>query len=163
MELFPPKYVFDTNSLSVIFKHYYCDSFVSFWKKFNSSVKKKEIISVRQVRKEILKLKNNSYLEKWVKEVDNDFFSDPNIDELRFINEIYSIKHFQVNIGRRQRLKGEPFADPFVIAKACILNCCVVTEEKYKENSAKMPAICRHFEIDCINLEIFLKREKWIF
>ena len=45
------KYVFDTVTLSVIFRHYYLDRFPSFWNKFNDLKDKKDIISVREVRR----------------------------------------------------------------------------------------------------------------
>jgi len=64
---------------------------------------------------------------------------------------------------KKERLQGNPVADPFVIAKAKVLNGCVVTQEKYKENAAKIPNVCKHFEILCIDLEKFMENENWKF
>ena len=54
-------------------------------------------------------------------------------------------------------------ADPFVIARAKILSGCVVTEEKFKEGAAKIPNICKHFNIECIELKDFMVRQEWQF
>jgi hypothetical protein len=60
-------------------------------------------------------------------------------------------------------LHGGAFADPFIIAKAFVEKATVITQEKYKENATKIPNICNHFKIDNIDLQGFLKKEKWIF
>ena len=46
---------------------------------------------------------------------------------------------------QQERLKGKPVADPFVIAKA------------------KIPNVCNHFGILCINLDGFMEKENWTF
>ena len=61
---------------------------------------------------------------------------------------------------KKKRLKGGAFADPFIIAKAKINNAIIVTQEKYKENSAKIPNICKEFNIKYVDLEGFLNLEK---
>ena len=66
-------------------------------------------------------------------------------------------------IRKKERLKGKPVADPFVIARAKILNASVVTQEKKADNAAKIPNACEHFGIDCINLEGFMEEENWTF
>ena len=61
--------------------------------------------------------------------------------------------------------KGTPVADPFLIAKAgaSLDPSCVVTQETWSPNSAKIPNICDFFNIDCINLEQLMERERWQF
>jgi len=49
-------YIFDNNTLSGIFRHYYRDSFPSFWVLFDKAVLEGNIVSVREVRNEIKKL-----------------------------------------------------------------------------------------------------------
>ena len=66
-------------------------------------------------------------------------------------------------IRKKERLQGKPVADPFVIAKAKSLGGSVVTEERWKENSANIPNVCEYFGISCINLEEFMKKEDWTF
>jgi len=155
-------YLFDTNSLSVIFRHYYYERFPSFWEKFDSFKEKGKIISVRETRKEIEIIKRGDRLEDWIKQ-NSDFFKDPTIEELKFITTIYSVNHFQHNLEKTKLLNGGAFADPFIIAKARVNNAIVVTQEKRKENGAKIPNICEYFGIECIDLNGFLVKENWIF
>ncbi|MDI6752342.1 MAG: DUF4411 family protein, partial [bacterium] len=46
---------------------------------------------------------------------------------------------------KQERLQGKPVADPFVIAKAKILNGCVITQELKKPNAATIPNVCEYF------------------
>lgn len=156
------KYVIDTNSLSAIFGHYYFERFPSFWERFNALIHNNDIISVREVRREISEQKRDDALEKWTKE-NTEFFQDPTNKELSFITEIYSIRHFRNNLEKRKLLKGGAFADPFIIAKATNNSATVITQERYKNNSAKIPNICEHFKINCIDLEGLLINENWEF
>jgi len=131
-------YVFDTNTLTAIFRHYYYDRFPSFWEKFNSLKHEKRTISVREVKREIETLKRDDALEKWIKE-NTEFFEDPSVNELKFVTEIYKVKHFQQNLGKKQLLHGGAFADPFIIAKAKMIPGIVVTQEKKKKTALKYP------------------------
>ena len=47
------KYVFDTNSLIVLFKNFYESRFPTLWRNYNELVSSQKIISVREVAKEI--------------------------------------------------------------------------------------------------------------
>lgn len=156
------EYLFDTSSLSVIFRHYYHERFPSFWEKFDTFKEKGKIISVREARKEIENIKRGDRLEDWIKQ-NSDFFEDPTIEELKFITTIYGVNHFQQNLEKRKLLNGGAFADPFIIAKARANNAIVVTQENIKENGAKIPNICEYFGIKCIDLNGFLVKENWIF
>jgi hypothetical protein len=154
-------YVFDNNTLSSIIKFYYYERFPSFWERFNELMLAGEVVSAREVRNEI-KNWGEETLAKWA-ENNPIFFEDPTIEEMQFVSEIFKVKHFQQLIGNTQRLKGSPVADPFIIAKAKVNDGIVVTMEKYKENSAKIPNICRHFDIRCMNLEEFMIEKDWKF
>ena len=79
------------------------------------------------------------------------------------VAEIFKVTHYQAMIRKKERLKGKPVADPFVIAKAKVCNGWVVTREKWKENSAQIPNVCEHFGVPCMNLEGFMKKEGWTF
>lgn len=156
------KYVFDNNSLIAVFKHYYFDQFPSFWELFNPMVKSKEILSVREVRREMEESNRWNLLKKWAKNYP-DFFSAPSEEELKFITTIFEVKHFQTNIEHKKLLAGKPVADPFIIAKAKVNNAIVVTEEAFKEHASKIPNICAHFNIENLNLQQFLIKENWTF
>jgi hypothetical protein len=92
-----------------------------------------------------------------------DFFEDPTVDEMDFVRGIYKIRHFRQNLDRKKLLQGGYFADPFVIAKARVKVAVVVTEEELRNNGARIPNICRHFGVQCTNLEGFLTAKDWKF
>ncbi len=155
-------YVFDTSTLTAIFRHYFVDRFPSFWERFNTAIEEQRICSVREVLNEIKELKRDDELENWSRK-NREFFHDPTLDELNYITQIYSVKHFQGNLEKKKLLHGGPFADPFVIAKAKVENATVIVQEKFTENAARMPNICHHFEIPYLDLKGFLESEEWIF
>jgi hypothetical protein len=156
------RYVFDTVSLRVI-GNYYPNQFPSFWAKFDALVTAGEIISVREALSEIqFQAKSAPHIYRWAKQ-HRSIFLPPTADEAHFVAKIFAVKHFQSLISEKQRLRGSPVADPFLIASAKIRSACVVTEEEKKPNAAKIPNVCDHFGIDCINVEKFLEREGWQF
>jgi hypothetical protein len=155
------KYVFDSDSLINLFRHYYPERFPTLWEKFHALVSAGELISVREVYNEIVSGEDS--LAIWAKGQRKELFSEPTTLELQFVSEIFKVQHFQAMIRKQERLKGKPVADPFVIARAKISGACVVTQEKSTENAAKIPNVCKHFGIDCTNLEGFMKKESWTF
>ena len=155
------KYVFDSDSLVNLFKHYYPETFRTLWENFHALVSAGELISVREVFNEIGSREDS--LAIWAKEQKNISFLESTTEELKFVAEIFQVRHFQAMIRKQERLKGKPVADPFVIARAKIYGACVVTQEKNTENAAKIPNVCEHFEIPCINLEGFMEKENWRF
>jgi hypothetical protein len=154
-------YVFDTSSFRVL-DHYFPARFPTFWEEFNRLITNERIISVREVRRELENQPIRTHLEEWVKN-NRDIFLLPEAEETEFIRKIFSISHFQQMVSRKNQLRARPVADPFVIASAQIRQGCVVTEETYKPNAARIPNVCEHFEIDCISLEVLMEREGWSF
>jgi predicted nucleic acid-binding protein len=157
------KYVFDSDSLIDLFRHYYPERFPTLWKQFEVLVSGEKLISVREVFNEIGSSEDR--LGKWVKEKKRTLFLKPTVEEFQFVGRIFRAKrgHFQAMIRKQERLKGKPVADPFVIARAKALSAYVVTQEKKTDNAAKVPNVCEHFEIPCDNLEGFMKKENWKF
>lgn len=94
-------YVFDNSSLSNILNHYYQDRFPSFWEKFDDMVKAEKIISVREVRNELTRKFDDDKIDRIAKQNDK-FFTNPTLEELSFITQIYSVKHFQQNLDRKK-------------------------------------------------------------
>jgi len=155
------KYVFDSGPLIDLFRHYYPSRFPTLWEKFHNLVLEEELISVREVYNEINSRKD--MLTSWAKKEKDKLFSQPTIEEFQFVREIFQVRHFQSMIRKKERLRGKPVADPFVIARAKVLDCQVVTTELFKDNSAKIPNVCKHFSVQCINLEGFMEQEGWTF
>ncbi len=155
------KYVFDSGPLIDLFRHYYPSRFPTLWEKFQALVLGEEFISVREVYNEINSRKD--MLTSWAKKDKDKLFSQPTVEEFLFVRGIFQVPHFQAMIRKRERLQGRPVADPFVIARAKVLNCQVVTTEVFRENSAKIPNVCKYFSVQCTNLEGFMEQEGWTF
>ena len=154
-------YVFDTSSF-VVLNHYYPERMPSFWRDLDDFVSRGKVLSVREVLNELSRRGNKPDLQKWIN-ANKGIFMPPTERETLFVSEIFSVGHFQYLVGQKQRLKGTPVADPFVVASAKIRKACVVTEEDKKPNAAKIPNVCEHFGIHCTNLEGFMEREGWTF
>jgi hypothetical protein len=154
-------FIFDTNSLRVL-GNYYPEQFPSFWERFEITVEKKEVFSVREVYNEIVnQIKDEWYLD-WLKKR-KEMFLVPGAEEGQFVAEIFKVAHFQQLVGEEQRLKGQPVADPFVVACAKVCNGTVVTEESVKDNAAKIPNVCKHFNIKFTDVRGFLEINGWKF
>jgi predicted nucleic acid-binding protein len=156
-------YVFDTNSLIVLFNHFYLDRFPSLWVRFDELIIAGEILSVREVYNEIIAYGNQeSRLVQWAK-AHRDLFGQPSVEEMEFVAQIFSVAHFRALIRRKETLEGRPVADPFLIAKAKVENATLVTQEERRENAAKIPNVCEHFDVQYANLEGFMERQDWQF
>ncbi len=152
-------YVFDTSSFLEL-SHYYPKRFPSLWSAFDDLVKAGEIISVKEVLREISDRK--PVLLQWTQE-NKAIFYEPTPEEAIFLLEIFKVEHFQQSLEKQKMLKGGAFADPFVIAKAKINNGIVVTQEQMKPNGSKIPNICAHFKVKCLNFEIFMEEQNWVY
>jgi hypothetical protein len=148
-------------------KSFYFESFPTFWNNFNHLIDIGEIYSTREVYKE-LERKDNIFHEinYWIKNCNINkelFFSIPTQAELTELSRIFEIEHFHQCLNQRNIISGAPCADPFIIAKAMHLNAIVITEEKNKDHSAKIPTICTHFKINYLSLREFISKQNWIF
>ncbi len=155
------KYVFDTNAFSLLFRSYYRNRFPSLWKQFDKLVKSGAITSTREVLEEI----NDSHVQEMIEWASKhkELFPTPTTEEAIFVRTIFQNNHFQQIIETKELLKGGKNADPFIIARAKNLDLTVITMEKERENGAKIPNICRHFNILCESLERFMELEGWEF
>ncbi|MDP2155637.1 MAG: DUF4411 family protein [Sulfuricella sp.] len=154
-------YVFDTGSLSKL-KHFYPNVFKSVWIGLDSLVDDGSLLSTREVWKEMQNGEPHKHTNEWLKARQH-IFTVPSAEELKFVAQIFLVPHFRSLIGEAQRLKGTPVADPFVIAAAKVRNGTVVTEERIKPGAAKIPNVCAHFKVPCIDLETFMQGQNWEF
>ena len=154
-------YVFDNSPLSTLFRNYYRDRFPSLWQRFDDLAINGDIVSTREVLREIEDRPIES-LREWAAQ-NGELFTTPNAEEGTFVARIYAVQHFQQNRERQKILRGGRNADPFVIAKAVVTGRAVVTMEKLQPNAAKIPNICNHFGILCMSLEDFMEAEGWEF
>lgn len=154
-------FVFDNSPLSTLYRNYYRGRFPSLWAKFDVIVDDGRLLSTREVLNEI----NDSSLETlrdWAK-AHGEIFATPTAEEGTFVAQIFAVKHFQQNIEQKKLYKGGYNADPFIVAKAAVIKGTVVTMEHHAPHSAKIPNICKHFDIICLSLEEFMEAEGWEF
>ncbi len=154
-------YVFDTSSI-VVMNNYYPDIFPSFWSRIDQLAADGTVTSTREVMKELSRYNDRPHSLEWAKR-NSAIFRTPDANETTFVARIFAVPHFKQVISEKARLKGTPVADPFVIAAAQARNGKVVTEEVMRKNAAKIPNICEHFEIACIDLATFLNEQGWTF
>lgn len=156
------KYIFDTSTFIALFRKgiYDRDVFSTLWKNFDALVSKRQIISVREVRREIDR--KDDVLASWSKK-HAELFHEPNENQTRFIRKLFVNPHFQGLVKHKKIVGGGREADPFVIAYAHDVSGCVVTQEKNKPNAPCIPAICEHYHIQCVNLVGFMRAENWQF
>ncbi len=152
-------YILDTSSIRVL-GNYYPDVFPSFWEQLNDAIQRGEIGSVREVRKELELQDTSEHVAEWAK-LNAAIFLSPTEAEMQIVADIFKVRHFQQLIGEKQRLRGQPVADPFLVARAGACGGCVVTEEGLKPNAAKIPNVCGHFKIECIDMKRLLERFGW--
>ncbi|MCC6151971.1 MAG: DUF4411 family protein [Planctomycetes bacterium] len=154
-------YVFDTSAI-VVLKHYFPKRFPTLWKGLKYLVADGDVVSVREVQNELESYNEVDFIQEWIKD-NTEIFAKPENAELKVVRSILAVPHFQQLIGNKQLLKGTPVADPFVIAAAKVKNATVVTQEKAKPNAAKIPNVCEHFDVPCIDLESFMADQNWSF
>lgn len=154
-------YVFDTSAFSQLFESYYRNTFRTLWMNFDELIEDARITSTREVSREIADGRVES-LRSWAKD-NKHLFPAPVAEEGRFVAEIFRVQHFLQVIEQKKLMKGGKNADPFIIARAAAIQGTVVTMEREPRNGARIPNICRHFAIPCVNLEGFMDLENWQF
>lgn len=155
------KYVFDTSAF-VVLKNYYPTTFSTLWSHIDTLAGNGTIVSVREVFNELHNYNDVDFIQDWAKQ-HKAIFAKPSNDELLVVQQILAIPHFQTLIGNKAILKGTPVADPFIVAAGKVKDATVVTHEKFKPNAAKIPNVCQHFGVVCVNLESFMTQQGWTF
>ena len=156
------RYVFDTNVFSQLFRFYYSTRFPSLWTKFHEIVNDGRISSVREVMLELGDGRKSFGALEWAK-AHSYLFPEPDAQEAQFVRDILAVQHFQRVIQNKKNRVGKRNADTFIIARADSIRGIVVTEESDPPHGARIPNICRRFDVPCINLEKFMLRENWEF
>lgn len=154
-------FVFDSNCFDAL-EMYFPSRFPSFWRAFDEAVSAGQIISVAEVRKEFDSYSPAEHVQDWVKG-HPEFFSAPTGGELQAMAQIFAVPHFQQLIGKKQILQGRPVADPFLISCAWCRGATVVTEERPKPHSAKIPTVCEYFDVKWTNFEGMMTALRWTF
>lgn len=154
-------YVFDTSAF-IVLKNFYPSTFPTLWGRLDALVGSGTVISVREVFNELHNYNDADFIQDWAKQ-HKAVFAKPSNAELLIVQKILAIPHFQTLVGNKAILKGTPVADPFVVAAAKAESATVVTQEGLKPNAAKIPNVCQHFGVPCMNLETFMAQQGWAF
>ncbi|MDD9815733.1 MAG: DUF4411 family protein [Gammaproteobacteria bacterium] len=158
-------YVLDTGFFADS-RVYYQDVFPGFWEKIKDAVNQDVISSVEEVRAELERYGGpQEHLLDWIKDHRN-IFTQPSLAEQDKVRQILAVPEFQALVSSKNRLKGHPAADPFVIAKAWELGGSVVTtERKGSGNTPRIgiPYACEQFKVRCILPETFMEEMDWRF
>jgi len=153
-------YVIDTSVVSALHRNYFRSRFVTLWKLFDEMVLAGGFTSTREALRELEDQGGSAY--EWALK-NPDLFTTPDAQEGAFVAKIYAVPHFQANMERQKLLQGGRNADPFLIARAAATKSTMLTMEKLRQNAAKIPNICGHFSIPCVDLEQFMEKEGWTF
>jgi len=153
-------YVLDTSFIIRLHENYYRETFASLWERFDAMLAAGQFTSTREVKRELEE--QNDAATEWA-EANSELFATPTAGEGKFVTGIYAVKHFQQNIETKKILKGGKNADPFVIARAAAVKGTVLTMEQTKPHAAKIPNICEHFKLPCMDMRQFMVAEKWKF
>ncbi len=157
MELFPPKYIFDSGPF-IDLKNYPGDVFTSLWENFVYMISNGEILSSSEVLRELEDYDDE--IAEWAK-ANKKIFTKPTLEEQIEVRKILTLHPDLVK--EEAILLGKPYADPFVIAQAKLHECVLVHSEKFKPNAHKIPNVCKSFDVEEIALFEFFRREKWKF
>lgn len=153
-ETSPRLYVIDTCSLIAMTETYPLDVFPGVWSKVDELIDTNILISVEDVLVELSS--KDDEIHKWAKSR-GDIFRELDGDVQSSAIEILNSHPNLLDIKNRKSS-----ADPFLIAVARVSGGIVVTEEVYSggPDRPKIPDVCKHYNIDCINLLKMLRNEQ---
>ncbi|MHA1697736.1 MAG: DUF4411 family protein [Promethearchaeota archaeon] len=151
-------YLFDTSSF-IKLKNYPPRKDISYFDKIWDSIEKmirsSEIIIIREVFEELTRsTEKEDNVAKLVRSVQEFIFDYPEEMQKNILRRIINENKPMVGVGSK---KNE--ADLFLIASALYLKGVIVTEEKYRKKVLNIPSIVLKYDIECIDLIEFLRRE----
>ncbi|WP_407283257.1 DUF4411 family protein [Methanolobus sp. WCC1] len=163
-------YVIDTSSLIDMGRNYPMSIFPSFWRKFEELIHHHRIAAPDIVLSELER--QDDELTDWAKIHSQILFRDSSDMYLRVIDILSEFpKLIDPNDDHEQ-------ADPFLIAMALeitdgpqksLFDCpevVIVTQERYngkRSKKTKIPQVCTHYNIPCIQLLDLITNEGWEF
>ena len=152
-----PGFVFDTSSfIEPWVRRLPHDVFPGYWARLGGATASGEVISPIEVLHEVAKKQDDLY--KWLKERSKAFV-ELDSPQQQAVREILARFDKLVKAHKRQTA-----ADSFVIALARVRGFSVVTEESSgKVSQPKIPDVCAHYGIKCMNVIEFVRKQNWSF
>lgn len=154
------RYLLDANSyIAAKNGHYRMHIVPGFWDWLDAQAENGQVASIEMVRAELLTYGDT--LTDWVRHRDSHFLGiDDAATQQRFVdiaNHVQGVPSY-AEPNRNLFLSG---ADPWLIAKAKVLDATVVTHETLvgpDSKKVKIPNVCRHFETNCCDIYDLLDR-----
>lgn len=149
-------YCVDTSSLIAAWNERYpLKNVPLFWSHLSALIAEGRLVSPREVREEVTKKEDG--LGRWLK-AQNGLFVDLEEDIQLAVREILLEFPFLT-----KEISGRTKADPFVIALARARGLTVVTEEgPGNERRPRIPLVCQHYGVPCINILGVIQGEDWV-
>lgn len=151
-------YIFDTNVFRSL-KEFTPTTFPTIWDKIHELTDDGMLLSVREVLRELDNQSASQHVNDWVSSHQH-IFLIPSKDEFSCVADLLKNEQVRNLVKKQNILRGQPAADPFIIASGIIKDATVVTQESFKPGAARIPTICQEFDVECINLNGFFEREE---
>lgn len=161
------RYIIDASSLMQLNRINPIDIYPTPWKKIESLAQSGQLFSLREVFNEIVQ--GTDALADWTKG-QRKWFKDFTPRQLEIAKSVLNIfPSFAKGVGKFD-------ADVWIVAMAIEMQeslqnqqtisptaIVVVTDEKIKGNSVKVPFVCKHFNIESCSLFEWFRKESWKF
>ena len=160
-------FILDTSSISQLFSAFSSRNFPTLWGDFDRLAQNGQAVSVRAVRTELTALSRVSDAVLHLENLNAQFFAAPTPQEEALVQQMAGAPGLSAAANRwgSKARQGRVDADPYLVAKARTATvAALVTEES--QDAAKtdrLPAVCRRFGIDCIDLDEMIFRLGWRF
>lgn len=157
------KYCIDSSILIDLGQSYPEGLVPEIWKILEKLIEEQRLKAPKEVLLELKK--SDDELSEWAQSHE-EIFVEVDAEQIQIIKKL--LIRYPVLAGAERE---PPHADPWVIALAIKENeafkkgddklpCVVVTSERFKPNSFKIPNICKDYGIECLRLFDFWEKEK---
>ena len=162
------RFILDTSSISQLFSSLSHRNFPTLWANFDRVAQDGQTVSVSAVRAELTALNRVANAVTHLENLNAQFFAAPTPQEENLVQQMTDAPSLSAATNRwiSKARRGRVDADPYLVAKArtATVPATLVTEESQDpEKTDRLPAVCRHFDLDCINLDEMMFRLGWRF
>ena len=156
-------FILDTSSISLLFSAFSSRNFPTLWGDFDRLVQNEQAVSVRAVRTELTALSRFSGAVRHMENLNAQFFAAPTPQEEAQVWQMAGAPGLSAAANRwgSKARQGKVDADPYLVAKArtvAVAAALVTQESQDAAKTDRLPAVCRQFGIDCIDLDEMIFR-----
>ncbi len=162
------RYLIDTNTLITPYKIYYpFDLAPNFWVKLKREINNGKLLILDLVKEELAK--GDDELSDWIKDIDNTLIISRKSPEImkkysEILVYIQTCGYYKVDAVTNW--SRQEIADAWIIAAASVHNLTLITQEKpngglntsNKARDAKIPDICKQFNVKCEDLFYMMRQ-----